>query len=159
LPVLIDVFAVAAEDDEAFLAAHEPREGGRLFRALREDADFRFVEIARADEGSYEIAHEEGDVDGAGGATLINPFEVPEGGDEPFLAAWRAARDVLAGRQGYLGTRLHRSLGQAGFRFVNVARWSSPLMFARALQDPAFQEAAAQMPFASHPALYIVVGG
>jgi hypothetical protein len=156
LPVLIAAFEVPPTADEAFLAGHERREGGRLFRALREDADFRFVEIARADEGTYEIAHEDGDVDGAGGTTLINPFEVPEGGDERFLGAWRAARDVLAGRQGYLGTRLHRSIGAADFRFVNVARWSSPLMFAGALQDPEFQQAAAQMPFASHPALYIV---
>jgi hypothetical protein len=58
---------------------------------------------------------------------------------------------VLAQQQGYHGTRLHRSLTPADFRFVNIARWSSPLMFARALE---FTDAAAAMPFPSHPALY-----
>jgi hypothetical protein len=127
---------------------------GRLYRALRDDVDFPFVEIRYADSperrrGVFEIVHEDGDPDGDGGVVLIDPFEVPIGGDEDFLAGWDAAREILAGAQGYLGTRLHRSLGAADFRFVNIVRWSSPLMFARA-RKPA-------MPFASHPALYLPV--
>jgi hypothetical protein len=35
-----------------------------------------------------------------------------------------------------------------------TGRWSSPLMFARALERPEFTAAAAAMPFPSHPALY-----
>ncbi len=88
---------------------------------------------------------------------LIDPFAVPDDGDEAFLAAWDGAREVLAGQHGYLGTRLHRSAGPAEFRFVDVARWSSPLMFARATARPEFREKAAEMPFASHPALYTIV--
>lgn len=63
----------------------------------------------------------------------------------------------LSAQQGYLATRLHRSSGPADFRFVNVASWSSPLMFVRAVQQPEFQETAAAMPFPSHPALYQVI--
>ena len=130
---------------------------GVLYRALRDDVDFRFAAIG---EGSaYEVAREDGTPDAAGGVVLINPFEVPEGEDERFLAGWDAARDALARQQGYLGTRLHRSSEPAAFRFVNVARWSSPLMFFRALQRPEFQQAAQAMPFASHPALYQPVSG
>jgi heme-degrading monooxygenase HmoA len=99
---------------------------------------------------------EHGRPDTSGGVVLINPFEVPEGEDERFLAGWDAARAALSRRRGYLGTRLHRSLGPADFRFVNVARWSSPLMFARALSEPDFQAAAQGMAFPSHPALYLL---
>ena len=82
---------------------------------------------------------------------------MPADDDERFVTGWHRARDLLANQPGYLGTRLHRSLGPADFRFVNIARWSSPLAFAKAVEQPAFQEAAAAMPFASHPALYQVI--
>ena len=49
-------------------------------------------------------------------------------------------------------------MGESDFRFVNLARWSSPLMFARATQRPEFREAAAALRFPAHPALYSVVG-
>jgi hypothetical protein len=45
------------------------------------------------------------------------------------------------------------------FRFVDLARWSSPLMFARATQRPEFRDAGAHLPYAAHPALYSVVRG
>ena len=86
-----------------------------------------------------------------GGVTLINAFEVPDGEDDAFLAGWDGARATLAEQQGYLGTRLHRALGAAEFRFVNVARWSSPLMFARALGRPAFQAGGAAHPLPLPP--------
>ena len=88
---------------------------------------------------------------------LINAFEVPEDADERFLAGWDRARQMLARQEGYIATRLHRSLGPADFRFVNIARWSSPATFASALQRPEFQQAAKAMSFASHPALYEVI--
>ena len=107
----------------------------------------------------YEVVREDGEPEGGGGVVLINPFEVPPGEDERFLAGWERAREAMAARPGYLGTRLHRSLAPTDFRFVNVARWSSPLMFARALQEPEVQQAAAAVDFRSHPALYEVVRG
>jgi heme-degrading monooxygenase HmoA len=163
---------VAAKDDLGATAVH---------RALRPDVDFRFVVIARvgspdrwrallpdtglpggdmpfpAHPGLYETAAERGDVDGAGGVVLIDAFEVPPDADDRFLGGWEAAREALSGKRGFLGTRLHRSLGPADFRFVSVARWSSPLMYAKAVADPGFQETVAALPFASHPGLYQVV--
>jgi heme oxygenase (mycobilin-producing) len=168
----ITAFEVPADADEEFIAAWDRVAGeGRvaLYRALRADVDFRFVSMGEvadaaspaftAHQGRYEVAREDGAVDTAGGVVLINLFEVGEDGDGRFLAGWDGARGVLAAQQGYIGTRLHRSAGPADFRFVIVARWSSPLMFARALQRPEFQEAAAAMPFPSHPALYQAVRG
>jgi len=157
------------------------REGATLpvlHRALRPDVALRFVSVARvespkawrqaigdaelpggtmpfkAHSGLYEVVHEDGMLEDPGGVILINPFEVPAGDEQRFLAGWDAARELLASQRGYLGTRLHRSLAAASFRFVNIARWSSPLMFSRAVQRPEFQDAAAALSFASHPALY-----
>jgi heme-degrading monooxygenase HmoA len=173
---LINVFNVPPEADEAFmaewervresLAAQDGFAGIALLRALRADVEHRYVDIARVDAsrepfashpGLYEVVHDEGTPDGAGGVVLVNPFEVPAGEDEGFVAAWERVRALLAQQRGYLGTRLHRSRGAADFRFVNVARWSSPLMFSRALQQPEVRQAGAALPHTGHPALYTVV--
>jgi hypothetical protein len=130
----ITLHATEPEDDAA----------GVLYRALRPDVAFRFVSVAEGDD--YEVVREHGTPDVSGGVVLIDPFEVPAGEDDAFLAGWDAARAALAGQQGYLGARLHRAAGPADFRFVELARWSSPLMVHRA--------AAAAIPFPSHPALY-----
>jgi heme-degrading monooxygenase HmoA len=168
MPRTISMLAVAPEADDDLLAAWQGAPGTTLYRALRPDAEFRFVAVAEGDVapalpvaahgGVYEVVHEDGTPDGDEGVTLVNPFVVPTDADEPFLVGWGRARDLLAGQQGYLGTRLHRS-DAATFRFVNVARWSSPLMFSRALQRREFQEVAGAMAFASHPSLYLVVRG
>jgi len=87
---------------------------------------------------------------------LINAFEVPDGQDEAFLAAWERARAFLATQPGYLSTRLHRSLSPAAdFRFVNVAVWQSPQAFQAAISQPGFT--AAPVPFPFHASLYQVV--
>ena len=161
----IELYEVAAQEDARFLAGWQLAGDATLYRALRRDVDFRFVAVGGVPSGGespshaglYEVVHEDGTPEGAGGVVLINPFAVPDGEDDAFLAAWDSAREALAGRRGYLGTRLHRSVGPADFRFVDVARWSSPLMFAQATDRPEFRAAAAEMPFASHPALYTIV--
>ena len=114
------------------LHATEPADdaAGVLYRALRSDIDFRFVSVAEGD--GYEVVREDGAPDTPGGVVLIDPFEVPAGEDDAFLAGWDAARAVLAEQQGYLGARLHRATGPAEFRFIDLARWSSPLMVQRA---------------------------
>src|SRR5689334_871279 len=165
---LINAFEVPPDADEAFIAGWErardflaTKDGFRataLHRALRPDADFRFVNVAAVDSPQaltdaiadpavpggrmpfpahpslYEVVREDGEPDAAGGVVLINPFEVEADADEDFLAGWDRARGLLARQAGYLGTRLHRSLGPADFRFVNVARWASPTAFTAALQ-------------------------
>jgi heme-degrading monooxygenase HmoA len=171
----ITLFEVPPAADEAFVASWERARGAgaatALHRALREDVDFRFVDVAPAapdlDPGSeipfpshpalYETVHEDGAPDGAEGVVLIDAFEVPPGADAAFAAGWERARAVLAAHPGYLGTRLHRSRGEAAFRFVAVARWSSPLPFSKAVARPEFREASGALGFASHPALYLVI--
>ncbi|HEY3188947.1 MAG TPA: antibiotic biosynthesis monooxygenase family protein [Solirubrobacteraceae bacterium] len=179
-PEADEPFVEGWERARDFLQTRDAFRATALHRALRPDVDFRFVNVARVDSpdawrqaiaepafpgaempftahpGLYEVAHEDGTPDGTEGVVLINAFEVPAEADDRFLLGWQGAREVLASRPGYMGTRLHRSVGPADFRFVNVARWSSPLAFSRAVQQPAFQQAPA-LPFASHPALYLVI--
>jgi hypothetical protein len=117
---------------EIGLFDHEPpaRAGATVYRALRKDVPYRFVAIAPG--GAYEVAYEDGDPDGAGGVALIEPFAVPPDDDDGFLAAWREAHAALSARPGYLGTRLYRGVAPAEPRWVEMARWSSPLLFSRA---------------------------
>lgn len=191
--MLINAFEVPTAADEPFIAGWERARdfladkqafsATALHRALREDVDYRFVNVASVDSpeawidaikdpafpggqmpfnahpGLYEVVHEDGQPDGSEGTVLISPFEVSADADEDFLAGWHHARETLADQPGYLGTRLHRSVGPADFRFVNVARWSSPLAFANAVSQAEFRQSAERMPFPSHPALYEVVRG
>jgi len=87
---------------------------------------------------------------------LINAFEVPEGQDDAFLQVWERSRAFLSTQEGYLATRLHRSLSPgADFRFINVALWRSPQAFQAATSQPEFTSAAIPFPF--HAALYEVI--
>src|SRR5215471_6985611 len=79
---------------------------------------------------------------------LINAFEVPNGQDEAFLQAWERTRAALSTEEGYLLTRLHRSLvPSAEFRFGNVARRESPQAFQAAISQPEFRNASVPFPF------------
>lgn len=61
---------------------------------------------------------------------VIKAFEVPEIGDEVFLAGLDPARAHLAAPDGYLSTRLHQSLSaDMDFRFVKVERSASAHAF------------------------------
>jgi heme-degrading monooxygenase HmoA len=87
---------------------------------------------------------------------LINAFEVPDGEDEAFLDGWERQRKFLSAQEGYLSTRLHRSLSpDPDFRFVNVALWESEQAFRDATSQPEFR--AAPVPFRFHASLYEVV--
>jgi hypothetical protein len=137
---VIELFAVPPHEDAAFLAAWtaEAPPGATLHRALRADVRERFASLAS------------GAPDAAGGVLLIVPFDVPEGEDERFLAAWEAVREVLSARQGYLGAHLLRD---PAARFVAVVHWSSPLMYARAVRQEG--DLIAAMPFPGQAALYV----
>ncbi len=107
----IELYDVAPEDDEAFLAAWAADGEGVLLRAVRDDAEVRYVSIGPGDE--YALVHEEGEVDEPGGVILIARAATEPG--------------TFAGHRGYLGMRVY-----SGPRDVTVARWSSPLMIQRA---------------------------
>jgi heme-degrading monooxygenase HmoA len=155
---LIELFDVPPSAEAEFLTAwRRDRAGAMLHRALRDDVAVRFVGVTEGapDDSratSYEIAEEDGAVDEPGGVLVIEAFEVADAADEQFLPAWHRRREALATLRGYLGTRLYRGVGPADFRFIAIARWSSPLMVHRAGQRPEVQQAA--LPFRSHPVLY-----
>jgi len=89
---------------------------------------------------------------------LINPFEVPEGKDEAFLAEWEAAKAFLEQQPGSIATRLHRSLvPNARFRFINVVEWATVEAFQAALNHPALSKLRDATPFPHFPALYEAV--
>ena len=98
--------------------------------------------LVTVDEEEYEVVREQGEPLGAHGVFLIDRFEVAPAHHAAFLADWDAARAALAGRRGYLGVRLYR----AGPSFLEVDRWSSPLMVHRAREllppDPALYQVA-----------------
>jgi heme-degrading monooxygenase HmoA len=87
---------------------------------------------------------------------LINAFEVPPGADEDFVLGWEQGHDFLRAQEGFLSTRLHRSLTPTvDFRYVNVARWASPEAFRAATGQPEFRSR--EHPYRFHAALYEVI--
>ena len=89
---------------------------------------------------------------------LINPFAVPEGKDEAFLAAWEAAKAFMERQPGSLSTRLHRSLiPNTRFRFMNVVEWATVEHFQAALHHPEYMKLRDATPFPHSPALYEVI--
>ena len=176
-------FVAGWERARDFLRAQPGYLATELHRSLADDADFRFVNVAHwqspatfqaalsqpafpgrelpfpAHPALYQVVREDPPPgDDPGGVVLINAFEVPPDGDDRFLAGWEQAWQAVRGQPGYLGTRLHRSIAPAAdFRFVNVGRYQSPQAFQAAVGQPAFRQAAATIPYRSHPSLYEVI--
>jgi heme-degrading monooxygenase HmoA len=94
---------------------------------------------------------------GAMSVTLINIFEVPAGDEDEFIAAWEKTRDYLTTFPALIETALHQSLHDTQFRFVNVAHWTSVDEFNAAVGSQGFREAASELRWPFHPALYQVV--
>ena len=107
----IEFYDVPPGGDDDFLAAWAADGEGVLLRAVRDDAEVRYVSLGPGDD--YALVHEEGAVDEPGGVILLALSAIEPG-------TW-------AGRRGYLGMRVY-----AGPRDVTLARWSSPLMIQRA---------------------------
>jgi hypothetical protein len=157
-----------------------------LYRSLVPDARFRFVSIVhyrsttesrgalspfesrdvgvsyRRHGGLYRVEREdrvEGDHEHPGHIALIDPFHVAPETDPMFLAGWEPARLAFRDQPGYLAAALHRSLGPTvDYRFVNVALWTVPDAYEKALQHPGFRSTTnmlrSHVRFASYPALY-----
>ena len=137
---LIELFAVPPDEDAAFLAAWaaDGPPGATLHQALRSDVRWRFAGLPAGAPAA------------AGGVLLIVPFDVPEGEDDRFLAAWEPVSEVFAARRGHLGAQLLRS---PDARYVAVVHWSSPLMYARTVREQG--DLISALPFPAHPALYV----
>ncbi len=90
-------------------------------------------------------------------AILINVFEVPEGGDDEFLAGWERAKAFMESQKGYVSTALHRSRDPlARFRYINVAVWETSADFYAAFDHPEFLAMREATPFVHYPSLYEV---
>ena len=158
---LIDLFEVAPEADEAFLADWESERvrAASLYRALRADVDFRFVASRCAP-------------DARGGSTRSSTRRARPTGPTAY------ARQPLRGAR-RRGRALPRRLGARPRRARRPARLPRhapspqrrrrrpPLRQPRALVEPAdvrardgrpeFLEAGADLSYAAHPALYSVL--
>jgi heme-degrading monooxygenase HmoA len=89
---------------------------------------------------------------------LINPFEVPEGKDEEFLAEWEAAKACMARQPGYIAIRLHWSLvPNARFRFLHVTEWATSEDFQTAFYHPECIKLRDATPLPHFPAVYEVI--
>jgi heme oxygenase (mycobilin-producing) len=188
---LINAFEVPSQADEPFIAGWERARdflAGQdgfsetaLHRALRPDAVFRFVNVARGESpeawrraiadpafpggkmrfaahpGLYEVVHEDGACDAADGVILINAFDVPADEDERFLAEWHHARHLLASRPGYSALAFTAASGPPTSASSTSHDGRARRRSRRRSSSRAFRDAAAAMPFPSHPALYEVI--
>jgi class 3 adenylate cyclase/heme-degrading monooxygenase HmoA len=94
----------------------------------------------------------------AGPVVLINVFEVPAPEADEFIRAWGKTRDYLKQCPGHLDTALYQAIADsADFQFVNIAHWRSAEEFNEAIASVGFQEAAADVRWTFHPALYNIV--
>jgi len=94
----------------------------------------------------------------AGPIVLINIFEVPAPEADEFIRAWEKTRDYLKQYPGHLDTALYQAItDSADFQFVNLAHWRSAEEFNEAVASAGFQEAAADLRWTFHPALYNIV--
>lgn len=88
---------------------------------------------------------------------LINAFGVPQGKEEDFLSLWKKAASLLTDKDGFIESKLHRSLGpDARYRFVNMAKWASPQAFQAAVAQPEFQAMEKQWSYEHERGLYTV---
>jgi hypothetical protein len=122
---MIEFFDVPPAEDEAFLAAWSSAAttGATLHQALREDVQPRFAALDPGGPGS--------------GVLLLVSFD----GD---AAAWRPVFDAWRPRQGFIDADVSGD--------VAVVHWSSPLMYARAVD--ALGDLVALLPFPTRAGLY-----
>jgi heme-degrading monooxygenase HmoA len=86
------------------------------------------------------------------------PFEVPEGGDDEFLAGWERGKKFMQSQKGYVSTALHRSLDPfPRFRYVNIAVWDTAADFYAAFDHPEFVAMREATLFTHYPSLYQVI--
>jgi heme oxygenase (mycobilin-producing) len=89
---------------------------------------------------------------------LIHPFQVNAGQEEEFLTAWKAVDQYMKKQNGFIETKLHRSLNYNNlttFSFVNIAHWESAEAFRTAISNDNFLLLAKDvLSFSRGPGLY-----
>ena len=91
---------------------------------------------------------------------LINPFEIPEDGEDECLAFWERAAEYKRKQPGFISTRLHQAIvPQARFALINMAEWESVEHFEKAMNNEEFKKLVAPyMEVCPHfPGLYEVI--
>src|SRR5690349_11730767 len=72
-----------------------------------------------------------------GPVTVIKKYGVPVEEAERFVEVYLENARMMAGRTGFIGSRLHRAVADGPeARFVHVAEWSSGIQLDRATADP-----------------------
>jgi len=96
--------------------------------------------------------------------TLINPFSVKAEDEEKFLILWKRVDDYMKAQDGFISTKLHKSLDAqtrlppATYRFINVALWKSVKDFEKAVISEKFKEVASEIfPYSGGAGLYEVI--
>ncbi len=70
---------------------------------------------------------------------LINQFKITPEKELAFVAAWHKGNDVLSKCEGYVSTKLHKSIQTPG-TWINYAVWSSREAFQRAVSSLEFKK-------------------
>lgn len=91
--------------------------------------------------------------------TLIHPFTVGLEEIADFLQAWKTVDEYMKKQKGFIATKLHQSLEDApGFRFINIAEWTSQEDFQKVIYTETFQNLAKKVLAFSHkPSVYTVI--
>ena len=145
---LIDLFEVAPQADAAFLADWESERvaSAVLYRALRADVDFRFVAVTPVVDGSPRTRPLRGRrtrrarPTGPRASRSSTPSRCPTARTSASSPAGSAPAPRSPTSAATSARAFTAASARADLRFVNLARWSSPLMFARATQRPAFRD-------------------
>ncbi len=85
---------------------------------------------------------------------LVNCFEIPAGRSDAFFALWLDVNTYMTGKPGYLGHRMHRSLGEdARFRYINYAKWETVEAW-RSAHDDGFRALLSKPAWREFPPLF-----
>ena len=81
----------------------------------------------------------------AGPVVLVNLFTVAPDDQEAMIEAWRNDALWMKKQPGYIGTQLHKAVGESSM-FLNYAVWDSVSDFRAAFSNPEFQNALGHYP-------------
>ena len=88
---------------------------------------------------------------------MINPVEVSEENEIPFLERWIRCTQELRRRPGFISIRLHRAVDASQrFRFVMVQQWQSEDDARNAIAHIVAKLGDKEFPYQFHPGVFRV---